>query len=353
MTDQTILPSTDRTQPNFSKRFALTCTVITLVAFGLLALRGSKIWSLLMATMIPYGTGILSLVFVGFVAHFIVQRMIAARGADTQSAGTWYRAYFTQLPYRDVVAALVAVILTISSFTLHKSQVVGADGYGFDALFIKWDRMIFAGQDPWRLTHALFSTPSATYWLDFLYHPAFLPMIIGYLACVVARARPALRYTYITAYLASYVVVGMIFAPALHSAGPVYDGILFGDGTTFAPLLDRVNAQSTVAGQFSFLRLQEYLLTLYQMDRAGFGAGISAMPSMHVVLGFLWSFAAWNLNKFFGVVVTAYACLIWVISVHTGWHYFVDGLVGLLLLAVIWRIMGTIFGLYQSKNESV
>ena len=36
----------------------------------------------------------------------------------------------------------------------------------------------------------------------------------------------------------------------------------------------------------------------------------------------------------------AYALVIWIGSIHLGWHYAVDGLVSIALTIVIWKLMG-------------
>ena len=89
---------------------------------------------------------------------------------------------------------------------------------------------------------------------------------------------------------------------------------------------------------------------LHTRGEAGFFGGISAMPSMHITLAFLLVFAAWHMNRLLGVGVTIYALIIWFGSVHLAWHYFVDGLVGLIALCVIWAICGRAMGLYDNPQ---
>ena len=58
------------------------------------------------------------------------------------------------------------------------------------------------------------------------------------------------------------------------------------------------------------------------------------MPSMHVALT-LW--AALVLRKTFLAPLTwAYVPIIWIGSVVLGWHYFTDGLVGMIGIVLIW-----------------
>ena len=300
-----------------------------------------------------YSFGVVLVVLIWLLGQFIWVRLRQKRATpDTPDADSmdWYRTYAHQINWGDIICAMVALIATTSIFTTFKATVVGTNGYGFDAMFIAWDRALFGGTDPWVITHTWFASPTATKVIDILYHPAFLPMVLGYTVCVAASGRPALRYTYMLSYLISFIMIGMVSASLMHSAGPIYDGALFGDGTTFGPLIDRLADQDAQAGPFSAVFAQEYLLTLNTRGITDFGGGISAMPSMHIVLAFLWVFAAWHLNRVLGVVITLYAAFIWMGSVHLGWHYFVDGLVGVIMLAAIWGAVGYMMGLYGQRQ---
>ena len=43
-----------------------------------------------------------------------------------------------------MMLAFIAFVIIVSAFTVYKSQVVGMDGYGFDAMFAAWDHAIFS-----------------------------------------------------------------------------------------------------------------------------------------------------------------------------------------------------------------
>ncbi|MEO0904421.1 MAG: phosphatase PAP2 family protein [Pseudomonadota bacterium] len=324
-------------------RFQKVVVAIALVAALLMITLSDAGIAAVADVALGYGFGIASIVIALLLIQFLWARL---RQPSGENPTAWYRAYAAQIRWCDIIASLLALTVTVSCFTVYKGTVVGSGGYGFDAMFIAWDRAIFAGNDPWVLTHSVLPSAFGTKVIDILYHPTFLPMVIGFIVCIATQAKTALRYTYMTAYLTSFVIIGMISASALHSAGPIYDGALFGDGQTFAPLIARLAEQNAEAGPFSAVFAQDYLLRLNEEGVTGFGGGISAMPSMHIVLAFLWVFAAYHLHRALGVIVTLYALVIWFGSVHLGWHYFVDGLVGLIMLALIWYVAGRTFGLY-------
>lgn len=336
--------------------FSLSILVISLVSLSLLLLSVPNIWPAFQPILFDYGrmitVTIVFLMAVHFVAVVLIH-MFRSRNQEKSDGLGWYITFFKNYPVVDLVAAMMGMIITITSFTVFKGAVIGADGYDWDATFIAWDKAIFGGYHAWEWTHSIFSTPEATHWIDFFYHPAFFPMMLGFLYCAVAHEKKALRHTYMISYLGSFLIIGMIMANMFDSAGPVFDGVMYGDGSTFAPLLERHATQlSAEAGPEVTMRLINYLTTLNLSDEIQMGAGISAMPSMHIVLVLLWLFPAWHLNKYLGVVFTIYTVIIWIGSVHLGWHYFVDGLVSLVVLSVIWRVAGHITGLYGRREPA-
>jgi hypothetical protein len=324
---------------NPAVRFRLTAALISVTALLLLALQVGNPLPALWEIAPTYLSGIALPPLWLFAAHLCFVRIRAMLNAERRQE--WqqnqsYRGYLRAINAVDIVTAFLALALTISCFTIYKSEVIGAAGYHYDATIIALDRLILFGHDGWQLTHGLLPQAEVTKLIDFLYHPAFLPMLLGYVACACAKARPELRYTYINAYLASFVLIGMVFAHLFSSAGPVYDGMLYGDGQSFAALRDTLHQQAVEAGPFYSQMGQGYLFNAYQTHHVRLGSGISAMPSMHIVMVFLWVFAAWSIDRITGVLVTIYGLVIWFGSVHLGWHYFSDGLVGLAMLSVIW-----------------
>ncbi len=330
--------------------FTIACFGISLTAFVLLMMRAPHVVDEYLQILFSYGLSVISIMIILLLGHFATAIFLKMKKGTAPSDAEkldWYKAYFRDAPWLNILSATGALIITMTSFTVHKGVAIGADGYHFDETFIAWDRMIFGGTDPWVITHHYLSSPIVTQIIDFLYHPAFLPMMIGYLICIIARGKPALRQTYMIAYLVSFTLIGMVAAVALNSAGPVFDGVLFGDGTTFGPLMDRLQEQVAAgSGPQTSDLIRRYLTYLHLSDQVNMGAGISAMPSMHIALAVLWIIPAFHINRILGVFMTLYGMLIWAASVHLGWHYFVDGLVALVMVAVIWVIVGYIMGLY-------
>jgi membrane-associated phospholipid phosphatase len=88
------------------------------------------------------------------------------------------------------------------------------------------------------------------------------------------------------------------------------------------------------------LGAQEMLWSNYQMRDVMVGSGISAMPSMHVAIATLFALVCWRVRRWLGIVMTIYAVIIMIGSVHLGWHYAVDGYLGAAAMLAIWWCVG-------------
>lgn len=107
------------------------------------------------------------------------------------------------------------------------------------------------------------------------------------------------------------------------SVGPCYYGRATGLVDPFQPLMDYL---WLTKGSFPVwsLQVQEMLWESYEKGGIGFGSGISAMPSMHVSMVFLFAFVGWRTGRALGIAFTAFAVFIVIGSVHIGWHYAID-----------------------------
>jgi hypothetical protein len=153
------------------------------------------------------------------------------------------------------------------------------------------------------------------------------------------------RLQYLLAFLLTWILVGSVAAFLLASAGPCYYERAFGD-PTFAPLMARLATLATEIeamglGTWGF-DVQDKLWAAYADKEGIFGGGISAMPSIHVAVSTLMALGAYSLNRRAGHLLTAFAVVIWIASVHLGWHYAVDGIVAAAMTYGIWRWSGRI-----------
>jgi hypothetical protein len=232
----------------------------------------------------------------------------------------------------------------MASFNAFKQLVLPLAGYRFDPLLSHLDRVLFFGTDPWRVTHALFGSPTQILLTDRAYHGWFAPMSVGVLLCAwLPESTFRQRTQYLLTYLGVWMVIGTVLAFLLPSAGPCFFDMVAGAPHQFQALTARLSdAQDKLGVPLQALRNQQLLLQLRGGHELAVGGGISAMPSVHNGLAALFAIGGFQINRKLGYLLTAYAALIWFGSIHLGWHYALDGIVGIALTFGIWRVCGRI-----------
>ena len=240
--------------------------------------------------------------------------------------------------------------LMMASFNAFKQMVLPLAGYRFDALFAQLDRALFLGNDPWRVTHALFGSPIQILMIDRAYNGWFAPMSLGVVLCAwLPQSTFRQRTQYLLSYMGVWIVIGSVLAFLLPTAGPCFFDALAGPTPQFRSLMATLaDAQTKLGVPLNALRNQEMLLQLRASPVLVVGGGISAMPSVHNGLAALFALGGFQINRKLGYLLTAYAALIWFGSIHLGWHYAIDGLVAIALTYVIWRVCGRIAARLES-----
>ena len=263
--------------------------------------------------------------------------------------GRWERDRFASLFWPPLLFAML-----MASFNAFKQMILPAAGFALDPAFAAADKMLFLGNDPWRVTHFMLGSPDTTWLVDRAYHAWFVPMSVGVLLCAWLPASTyRLRNQYLLSYVAIWIGIGSLLAFLMPSAGPCYYENFHGSYPSFAELNARlVAAQSAAGANLTALANQAGLLRMFGGDSLAVGAGISAMPSVHNGLAVLFAIAAWRVNKWLGALLGAYAVLIWIGSIHLGWHYAIDGLLAAALTFVIWWAAGRLTERFERKASA-
>ncbi|MBA3834264.1 MAG: phosphatase PAP2 family protein [Sphingomonas sp.] len=251
----------------------------------------------------------------------------------------WERDRFISMVWPPLLFAVL-----IASFNAFKQMVLPIAGFHYDPLFAEFDRALFLGTDPWKISHSLFGSPGSTWFIDRAYHAWFVPMSVGVIACAwLPNSTYKLRNQYLLSWAAIWIGIGSVLAYLMPSAGPCYYENFVGDSSSFDGLKDNLlAAEMAVGSHLTALSNQSGLLRLFGGETLAVGAGISAMPSVHNGLAILFAIAAWRINRTAGWLVSAYAVLIWIGSIHLGWHYAIDGLFAAVLTFGIWRVAGLV-----------
>ncbi len=228
---------------------------------------------------------------------------------------------------------LLALIVFLPAFSAMKSAIPLFNDYTWDAAFIAADRWLH-GDDPWRLLHPLLGYPLVTFAFSVAYH---LWVMLIYAGCIyfcffVADAQ--LRARYFIAFFGIWSIIGVGMATALASVGPCFLGPVLGQDH-FDPLMAYLHhADSRVP--LMTLDVQARLIDWHRLGSHGLGRGISAMPSMHVAMSFLFFLAVRRISRLAGAIAALFVAIIMIGSVHLAYHYAVDGYVAAVVTAAIW-----------------
>jgi hypothetical protein len=163
--------------------------------------------------------------------------------------------------------------------------------------------------------------------LAWVYTPFWFFGILLTFYWLLLKSPSVIKSTAIVGYFAIWSIFGPIGQALFSSAGPIfYSRLGLGDRFDEMPIppLPRM--------------LSDYLWHAFEHQSLVPGAGISAMPSLHIAT------MAWMVLAFFSfrsrwtIPPLALSLYIYAGSVALGWHYMMDGLVGMAGAAVCFRL---------------
>jgi hypothetical protein len=234
---------------------------------------------------------------------------------------------------------LVAMLVFGGTFTVVKASIPSLVSFSWDQSFEQMDRWLHGGVAPWELLQPLLGQPVITHAINWAYNFWFYFLCLIWVWQAFRQSDNGLRLQFFLTLMLGWILLGNVAATWLSSAGPCYYGRIVGLPDPYAPLmsyLHRVNETHSIWA----LGAQEMLWANFQMRDVMVGSGISAMPSMHVAIATLFALVCWRVRRWLGIVMTIYAVVIMVGSVHLGWHYAVDGYLGAAGMLAIWWCVG-------------
>lgn len=204
-----------------------------------------------------------------------------------------------------------------------KPEITALSPFWADELWADIDKAIFLGTDPWRLFRGMDLTFHA-----WAYSFFWMVVIIGTLIWLLAQQSSKERSASLISYFALWSIFGPIGQMLGSAAGPIFYRRI-GLGDRFLEL----EANVPIVTQ----RVSNYLWHFYSAGEPAVGAGISAMPSLHIATVVWIYFAFQGQRSRLAPAAALFAIYMFAMSVALGWHYAVDGVVGALAAwAILW-----------------
>ena len=246
-----------------------------------------------------------------------------------------------------IISVLIVVLsypLVASSLTIIKTLLPDLVPYYLDEMFMKMDLSLHFGVAPWELLQPFLGYTFVTFVINVIYNFWFFMQLIVVMWQIVAFNKPRLRMQFLLSYVLVWMFLGSFMAIALSSAGPCFFGNVTHMPDPFEPLFQYLNQTNNILAEYDLslwaLETQKYLWEHYLDSTVGMGSGISAMPSMHISIAVLLVFLGRCSNRWLYLLFSVHAILIFIGSIHLGWHYAVDGYLAFVATYVVWKVSG-------------
>jgi hypothetical protein len=234
---------------------------------------------------------------------------------------------------------LLSMMVLGGTFTVVKASIPSLMPFSWDAAFESWDRTLHGGIAPWEWLQPMLGMPIITTGINVAYNFWFFFLALVWVWQAFSQRDEQLRLQFFLTLTIGWILLGNVMATLLSSAGPCYFGLVTGLPDPFVPLMNYLHAANESHAVWA-VTTQDLLWRNYLSHENMLGAGISAMPSMHIAMATLFALVTWRANRYAGIAMTIFAVVIMIGSVHLAWHYAIDGYVGALGICAIWWAVG-------------
>jgi len=236
-------------------------------------------------------------------------------------------------------------------FLTIKKNIPIALPFAWDRTFMEWDKAVHFGMLPHDILAPLFQYPFVTFLVNVNYNLWFAVILAFFFLLGFRKEDSALRQRYLISYLLTWLVGTCILGTILSSAGPCFFGLVDQGPNPYAGLMAYLKSANDIYPIWA-VPTQE---TLWQSHLQGFGEveGVSAMPSMHVGTTILFICCAFALRKRWLIRFTIpFTLSILIGSVLLGWHYAIDGYLGVAVALLCWGIAGKLVTLGCGQHDA-
>lgn len=234
----------------------------------------------------------------------------------------------------------------MTMFFMGKLVIPNLQPFVWDSRLAEAD-MLLHGGSPWELMQPFLGIPAVTSAISLIYLFWFMLMFGAWVFWAMTDHPQRMRF--LISYMLCWILLGTLLATLLSSAGPMFYAEITGDNGLFREQMAYLRAVDQNSPLIS-LRIRDRLWHAYATGEISAGSGISAMPSLHVAIVTLYAISGWYVSRRVGVAMTLYAVVIFIGSIHLGWHYAVDGYVSIVLVAAIWYLVGKVLDRRHSQD---
>ena len=286
---------------------------------------------------------------VSLIAAFSLFGLLVVFGvrASKEKGGSWNNRFESRIgryvasgELKNAVLSLLSVALVLSFFSMAKSILSLYIPFYADPPLAEIDRVLHGGVYPHDLLLPMLKGNELTVFFNNAYIVWFIVFVLVIAVSCCCDPDPKRRMRFLWSFCLSWIVCGTGLAWVLSSCGPIYYSLYYPDLPDpyenlmqWLPIADKGNPVQALEGR-------EFLHSMIKDDVIPDINGISSMPSQHVAVAWLVALYARSINRLAGVVAFSYAIVILIGSVVLGWHYAIDGYVGIIIVSLFWWGIG-------------
>ena len=256
--------------------------------------------------------------------------------------------YFNTEHLCNTILIVFLFSIFLSAFTSFKIILPDIHPFSWDPAFTKLDAFIHGGKQPWQILQPILGRPFVTSLVSFVYLLWFFVMYgVVFWQAFTLRDR-FLRMQFFLSYALSWILLGTVTAIIFSSAGPCFYDRLVGREDAFFPLRQYLETARQSYPVWA-LNAQDMLWQAYNSREMGQVKGISAMPSMHVSIAFLFVLVGWRTHRISGIAFSIFGLIVMLGCIHLGWHYAIDGYTSIIFTLLIWWAVSLILKRFGSS----
>lgn len=254
-----------------------------------------------------------------------------------------YNSAMTSKRLMEMIPYLAVSTLSFLALSIGKSLIVHTLGYHIDPQIADLDKALHGDVFPHELLAPFIEGLGLVSIINFCYYFWFGVLMLCVWSASFLEQDEVLRARFWWSLQAILIVLGFVMAHALASVGPIYYADFYnGADQPYANYLTHLHHIDATVTKLQSFQVSDFLLSMSRDESVVDLNGISAMPSLHVALAFLFFLYLRHLSKGIGAIAFLFFLAIFIGSVYFAWHYALDGYVGIVGTAFIWWASGKI-----------